>query len=154
MNYTKKKEGSIKIIGIDQRIENVKTASQEIGKMWEKFLDQKISNKIPNQISDNTVYAIYTDYEAGGGAYTTIIGVPVSSFDQVPEQMVTIEIPEQTYAVYELKGPFPKTITEFWSKVWQEPMGYIPTKSVDFEKYVFQKEDEEPEVSVHIAMMK
>lgn len=153
MNYTKKKEGPIKVIGIDQRIENTETASQEIGQMWERFLDEKLSDKIPNQAADDTIYAIYTDYAPGGQAYTTILGLPVSSFEDVPPKMVSIEIPEQTYAVYELKGKFPQSVIEFWDKIWQEPMGYIPAKSADFEKYVLKAEGQDPEVSVHIAMM-
>ena len=69
-----------KLIGISLRTTNENgKAAKEIGELWEKFLNENISDAIPNKV-DNTVYSLYTDYEGDyTKPYTAILGCPVNS---------------------------------------------------------------------------
>ena len=77
-----------KIIGISVRTTNQNNQAQEdLTKLWEQFISENFNEKIPNKIS-NEILAIYTDYQSNHTQeYTTIIGVPVSSLDEIPEGM-------------------------------------------------------------------
>ena len=55
---------------------------------------------IPNQQTKET-FAFYSNYESDEtGTYTFTIGTPVSSLEDVPENMTTLTIPATTYAVF------------------------------------------------------
>ena len=55
---------------------------------------------IPNQQTKET-FAFYSNYESDEtGTYQFTIGMPVSSLEDVPENMTTLTIPAATYAVF------------------------------------------------------
>ena len=95
----------LKIIGIaTQTSNNDSQAIEDLGKLWNQFFGENIMTKIPNAISSN-IYSVYTDYESDfTGKYTTIIGLGVSSLDEIPEGMVGREFEPQTFKKYIAKG--------------------------------------------------
>ena len=82
---------ALKIIGIaTQTSNNDGQAIEDLGKLWAQFFGDNIIVKIPNAISSN-IYSVYTDYESDfRGKYTTIIGLEVSTLDEIPEGMVVV----------------------------------------------------------------
>ena len=82
-----------KVIGISIRTVNAEgRAVTDLGALWGRFYAEKISMRIPNK-ADDDIYAVYTDYDLDHeGAYTTIIGCKVRSFDGIPEGMTGKEI--------------------------------------------------------------
>ncbi len=96
---------TLKIIGIaTQTSNNDSQAIEDLGKLWHQFFGENIMTKIPNTISSN-IYSVYTDYESDfTGKYMTIIGLEVSSLDEIPEGMVGREFEPQTFKKYIAKG--------------------------------------------------
>lgn len=76
-------------------------------------------NQIPNHHTQTTL-ALYSNYESDEtGVYTYTIGMPVSSLDTIPENMKSLTIPAQTYAVFTTrKGPVSEIVYEAWQDIW------------------------------------
>ena len=108
-----------KIIGISIRTTNENGQSaKDIEKIWGKFWNEKIQERIPNKINDD-IYAVYTDYETDfNGAYTTIIGLPVNSLDSIPENFVGITIKKANYQKFISKGKMPEAVVKTWMEIW------------------------------------
>ena len=108
------------IIGISVRTTNQNNqSSKDIETLWGKFWGEDIQNKIPNTISSD-IYAVYTDYESDvNGPYTTIIGLPVNSLENVPEGFVGITIEKASYEKFISKGKMPEAIFNTWLEIWQ-----------------------------------
>lgn len=108
-----------KIIGISIRTTNKNGQSaKDIETLWEKFWGEKIQEQIPNKLNED-IYAVYTDYETDfDGAYTTIIGLPVSSLNNVPKGFVGITIRKTKYQKFVSKGKMPEAVVNTWMKIW------------------------------------
>ncbi len=77
------------------------------------------SKQIPNKISDE-IYAVYTDYETDfTGPYTTIIGLSVSSLENIPENFVGITIETAVYQKFISKGKMPEAVFNTWLEIWE-----------------------------------
>ncbi len=109
----------LKIIGISIRTTNQNGQSaKDIEAIWTKFWGEKIQEQIPNKANDN-IYAVYTDYETDfNGAYTTIIGLPVSSLEDIPRGFVGITIEKAKYQKFVSKGKMPEAVVNTWMKIW------------------------------------
>ena len=94
-----------KVIGVSIRTTNANSQSQQdLGKLWGQFFAENIIEKIPNKISSN-ILCIYTDYESDyTGEYTTIIGVPVSTLDEVPNGLIGREFEAGNFLKFVAKG--------------------------------------------------
>jgi len=111
---------AFKVIGISVRTTNENGQSaKDIEAIWERFWGEKIQEKIPNKVNDN-IYAVYTDYETDfNGAYTTIIGLPVSSLENIPKGFVGIKIEKAEYQKFVSKGKMPKAVVNTWVEIWK-----------------------------------
>jgi predicted transcriptional regulator YdeE len=99
------------VVGISTRTtnENGKSA-KDIEALWERFWGEGIQKQIPNKVSDE-IYAIYTDYETDyTGAYTTIVGLPVSSLENIPKGFVGITVETAEYQKFVSKGKMPAAV--------------------------------------------
>ncbi len=141
------------IIGIAIRTTNEHGKSAEdIGQLWNRFLSENIADKIPNKL-ESSIYSIYTDYESDHTKpYTTILGCPVSDFDNVPEGMVTKTIEAGEYKQYTVKGNIHENIVyNAWLKIWNNdiPRAY----TADFEVYGDKAQNpENAEIDIFIAL--
>ena len=107
-----------------------------------------IQEKIPNKTS-NEVIALYCDYEGDyTKPYSLIIGCPVSH-PEVPKGMVTKTIPAGSYALFEAKGEFPKSLIETWQDIWKRE-DLKRTYTGDFEVYGEKFSDGEVEVFIAV----
>jgi len=130
-----------KIIGISIRTTNENgQASKDIERIWGRFWDEKIQEQIPNKLNEN-MYAVYTDYETDfKGAYTTIIGLPVSSLENIPKGFVGITIKKSAYRKFVSKGKMPEAVVNTWMEIWgNNTLNQARTYKADFtihgEKY-------------------
>lgn len=107
------------VIGISTRTTNANgQAAMDLEKLWTEYWTVKKNVIIPDQISDD-IYAIYTDYESDyTGFYTTIIGVPASSLDNIPEGFVGITIETDVYKKFVSKGKMPDAVFNTWLEIW------------------------------------
>lgn len=107
------------IVGISTRTTNQNGQSaKDIEALWGKFWGEEIQKQIPNKVSDE-IYAVYTDYETDfTGPYTTIIGLPVSSLENIPKRFVGITIETAVYQKFISKGKMPEAVINTWLGIW------------------------------------
>lgn len=145
---------AISIIGIAVRTTNQEEQSAlDIPQLWEDFYSQQLQNKIPHAQTD-TIYAIYTHYESDFTApYTTIIGCPVNSLEDVPKGMVAHSIPEGTYIQRLVRGNLQENIVlQEWMDIWSSP-DLDRAYTSDFEVYGPKAQDPtQAEVEIYIAI--
>ena len=126
---------AFQIIGISIRTTNENgKAKQDIGALWRTFMSENLIENIPN-IKDETIYAVYTDYEGDHTKpYTTILGYKVGSLSVIPEGMVGKTIESATYTKFTAKGDLTKNaVVDQWLKIWNTDIDRA-YKS-DFEMY-------------------
>ena len=143
------------LIGISIRTTNKNGQSaKDIEAIWEKFWGEKIQEQIPNKINSN-IYAVYTDYETDlHGAYTTILGLPVSTLENVPKGFVGITIEKSAYQKFVSKGKMPEAVVNTWMEIWaNNTLNRIRAYKVDFsihgEKY-FDGDNAEVETFISV----
>lgn len=96
-----------KVVGI-KVVANWEDLWVEMPKAWQKFISrhQEIQRRVSKTFID-----ISLDKE--GQTYTQLIGSEVSDFEAIPEGMVGIEIPAQTYIHYRHEGPVKEIAASF-----------------------------------------
>jgi predicted transcriptional regulator YdeE len=142
-----------KIIGISTRTTNKDNQSQQdLTNLWGQFYAQNIFNKIPNKVSDN-VLSIYTDYKSDfTDEYTTIIGVPVSTLDDIPSELIGREFNAGNFEKFVAKGEMPNAVVNVWLDIWKRDKELDRKYSYDFEVYGQKSQNgENSEVEIFIA---
>lgn len=126
---------TFQVIGIAIRTTNQNgQAKKDIGNLWKTFMSENMLEKIPDAI-DQTIYAVYTDYEGDHTQpYTTILGYKVWSLDNVPNGMLGKEINKASYTKYTAKGDLTdNAVVDEWTKIWNADLNR--TYKADFEVY-------------------
>lgn len=143
------------IIGISTRTTNENGQSAiDIEALWEKFWNEELPNQIPNKVNDE-IYAIYTDYETDyTGAYTTIVGFPVSTLDTIPEGMIGITIETTEYQKFVSNGKMPEAVFNTWLEIWADQelnskRAYLSDFTIHGEKY-FDGDNAEVETFISV----
>ena len=142
-----------KIIGISTRTTNQNNqAQQDLGKLWGQFYNDNIFGKIPNKVYDN-ILAIYTYYKNDfTDEYTTIIGVPVSTLDEIPNGLVGQEFEADNFKKFVAKGEMPNAVVNVWLDIWQKDKELNRKYTYDFEVYGKKSQKgENSEVEIYIA---
>ncbi len=109
------------VIGISIRTTNENGQSAEdIETLWGKFWGEEIQKQVPNKVNDD-IYAVYTDYETDfTGPYTVIVGLSVSSLENIPDGFVGITIENAVYQKFVSKGKMPEAVVNTWVEIWQD----------------------------------
>jgi predicted transcriptional regulator YdeE len=130
------------LIGIETRTKNaleMHPESARIGKLWERFYNEKLAEQIPNRVASGLLYGVYHKYAGNqDDAYSLVAGVEVTTLDRTPERMVGITIPEATYLVFSRTGKFPDVVMETWLEIWKYFSENTETQrafTADFEVY-------------------
>lgn len=141
------------VIGISVRTTNENgQASQDIPALWNKFMTERISEKIPNKV-DSSIYCIYTEYEKDHTKpYTTILGCKVENLDIIPNGMVGKTFDEATYTKHIAKGNILQgMVFGEWTKIWNSDLDR--TFTADFEVYGEKTQNpEKAEVDIFVAV--
>jgi predicted transcriptional regulator YdeE len=142
-----------KIIGISVKTTNKDYQSaQDIGKLWQQFYVEKLFEKIPNKLSSD-IYSIYTDYKSDfTDEYTTIIGVQVSSLENIPAGLIGRQFSSDNFMKFTAKGLMPEAIVEAWTDIWKRDKELGRKYTYDFEVYGEKYQNgEHSEVEIYIA---
>lgn len=142
-----------KIIGISVRTTNKNNQSQQdLGKLWNIFFSENIIDKIPNKISGNII-TIYTDYKSDyTDEYTTIIGVPVSTLDEIPNGLIGREFEGDNFQKFIAKGEMPNAVVNTWIDIWRRDKELNRKYTYDFEVYGQNSQNgKDSEVEIYIA---
>jgi predicted transcriptional regulator YdeE len=107
------------VIGISTRTTNENGQSaKDIEALWDKFWSEEIQKKVPNKVKDE-IYAVYTDYETDfTGSYTTIVGLPVSSLENILDGFVGLSIETSEYQKFVSEGKMPEAVFNTWLEIW------------------------------------
>jgi predicted transcriptional regulator YdeE len=147
------------VVGLATRTNN---ANQTGGKnvirdIWHTFLSQNLAAKIPNKIGVD-LYAVYTDYESDHtGDFTYLLGMPVSSVENLPAGLTIKDIPGGVYSVVTSnKGPVMQVVPEVWRRIWSMPpaeLGGTRAFHTDYEIYDQRASDpERTQIDVYIGL--
>ena len=127
------KKEALNIVGIATRTSNTPgKADKDIPQLWNKFMMENTLQRIPNKV-DDTVYALYTNYEGDHTQpYTVVIGCNVDSFDNIPEDMTVILIPESKYTQFMAKGDLTKdAVINTWMTIWGTDLNRTYTTDIE-----------------------
>ena len=121
------------VVGISVRVTNGhEDAIKLIEGLWGRFWSEDIRNKVPNKVSED-IYAVYTDYVSDyTEEYTMIIGISVSSLDEIPEGYEGITIAKANYKKYISKGKMPEAVVKTWMEIWQNDKKLNRAYKADF----------------------
>lgn len=121
-SFLKTHRDAFRVIGIEARTTNAQemSGSGAIPKIWGRLLGEKLIEKIPNR-RGSEVIALYTDYASDkDGAYTFVLGVPVSSEGNTPAGMVARAVRAGEYVMLATgEDPARDAVVHLWQKVWQ-----------------------------------
>ncbi|MBG9790165.1 AraC family transcriptional regulator [Brevibacillus laterosporus] len=124
MNYRIEEKQAFRIVGIKKRVPIIfNGVNQEIASMW-KSLDSKsihtlkmLSNVEPTGlISASTNFSEERMEEKG--ELDHYIGVATTK--DCPDHFTQLEVPDSTWAVFEVIGPFPDTLQNVWGRIYSE----------------------------------
>ncbi|SFW73528.1 GyrI-like domain-containing protein [Chitinophaga sancti] len=142
-----------KVIGLSVRTTNKDAqAMQDLGKLWGQFFAENVMEKIPNKASGE-IYAIYTDYKSDyTEEYTTIIGVPVTTLNEVPEGLTGREFGPEQFQKFTAKGEMPAAVGNTWMEIWQKDKELNRKYTYDYEVYgAKSQQGANSEVAIFIA---
>jgi len=142
----------IKLVGIAMQYDN---ADLSLPRLWSAFRPYR--DQIKNRISDES-FGIYESYEEleEDVNFTYVCTAAVANFDDVPEGMVTRELPEQIYAKFTHRGSIAnldQTLKYIWGS-WLPKSNYNYDEKPDFELYPsgYNVADSESEMYLHIPV--
>lgn len=142
-----------KVIGLSVRTTNKDgQAMQDLGKLWGQFFAENVMARIPNKASGE-IYAIYTDYQSDYTAeYTTIIGVPVTTLEEIPEGLTGREFGPEQFQQFIAKGEMPAAVGNTWMEIWQKDKELDRKYTYDYEVYgAKSRQGADAEVEIFIA---
>ncbi|MDY3354475.1 GyrI-like domain-containing protein [Riemerella anatipestifer] len=146
-------KNGFKVIGISIRTTNKDNKSKEdLGKLWGQFYAENIFEKIPNKVSDE-IFSIYTDYKSNyTEEYTAIIGVPVSTLNEIPNGLVGREFEAENFQKFVAKGEMPNAVINTWIDIWNRDEELNRKYTYDFEVYgENSQKGQDSEVEIYIA---
>ena len=145
-NMVKLHVDTFTVAGVSVRTSNAKEMTSEapIGKLWQRLASDNFLARIPNKV-DDSVIALYTDYENGkDGLYTYLLGAKVSSKKDLPAEFVARDIVSGEYGVFTAKGGAPGEMTvNLWKQIWslEKPGGLERAYKTDYEVHYGEAEN-------------
>lgn len=118
MNYRIEEKEAFSIIGIKERYSYLDDLGKSVGEMWSntpKDTMQKISS-LANVEPIGLVGAYSEMYEDS----TTDYHIGVVTTNECPADFVKLDIPAQTWAVFEIVGALPTAMRDVWERIFSE----------------------------------
>jgi AraC family transcriptional regulator len=131
MNYRIEEKPGFRIVGITKRVPLIyEGVNPEIASMWESLNDDMISTlKALSNVEPMGLLSASTNFSEGrldGGELDHYIGVATTR--EHPENLIRLEVPASTWAVFESIGPFPETLQNIWGRIYSE---WFPSSSYE-----------------------
>jgi len=128
MDYKVVERNEIKLVGMMERIV---MPNNTIGQLWEKF--NKRFGEIKNVVGGEACYGVADNMATEVYSFDETVAKEVSSFNDIPEGMVTKVLPPKKYLVFTHKGLIVGKNGEMnLNKTYEEIFGKI-IPSLDFE---------------------
>ncbi len=153
-------DGPIKIVGLSIQTDS-KNVYKQVPALGKEFHELKNEKGIPNPKKPWGFAAVSKDFDKDKGTWKYIIGDMVTSFDGVPSEFETYEIPAIKYAVITIrpKNKFLWGLTisqtkKYIYKKWMPEAGYRPAGIIDDFEYHDERSFREKgaEIDLYIAI--
>ena len=131
MNYRIEEKARFRIVGIMKRVPLIyEGVNPEIASMWAGLDDDMINVlKALSNVEPVGLLSASTNFSEGrldGGELDHYIGVATTRAH--PENLIRLEVPASTWAVFESVGPFPETLQNIWGRIYSE---WFPSSSYE-----------------------
>lgn len=158
MDYKVIERGEIKLVGMMERIV---MPNNTIGQLWEEF--NKRFGEIKNLVVDDMAcYGVADNMATEVYSFDETVAKEVSSFEDIPEGMVTKVIPAKKYLVFTHKGfivgkngemNLNKTYEDIYGKVIPS-LDFEVDSSFNFELYDerFSHDSEDSEFDIYVPI--
>ena len=156
MKYEIVKISKKTLVGLKARIKEEKTAHDTIWNLWKDLYSEKGVKNVKDRKNGNLMGVYYNYSNENGFEYDCLTGCEVKGIaDEIPENMIKIEIPEGKYAKFVIFGNPEKAVGEFWYKFWEEfgkEKSDIRNYTYDFEEYIAGNDYENTEIHIYISI--
>ncbi len=143
-------------IGFKARIKDDETMQKKISDLWKNLYSEKGIKNVKDRVNNNAIGMYYNYSNNNGFEYDCLTGCEVkNSVDEIPENMIKIEIPKGKYAKFVIFGHPEKAVGEFWYKFWKEfgkEKSDIRNYTYDFEEYIAGNNPENMEIHIYISI--
>jgi AraC family transcriptional regulator len=109
-----------------------KNEKNEIAQMWSEFMPR--IGEIQNIVGNHESYGVCSDLEPEG-LFEYVAGVPVAKAEDIPEGMVSWDVPDQQYAVFSCTLPTIHEAYNYAFETWLPQSEYQRGDGPDFEHY-------------------
>jgi AraC family transcriptional regulator len=127
---------AFRVVGMKYRGKN---EQNEIPRLWGEFAARVA--EVQNRVEEHATYGVVGNYE-DSGEFDYVAGINVSAAAEIPEGMVSWDIPAQTYAVFSCTLPTIGSTLEHIHGTWFPASGYRQADGPAIELY---DEDFDPE---------
>ncbi len=139
MNYKILEKPSFQVVGqgITVSMENGENLKR-IPQFWDEVNTNGFTDHLSAYAGDLGVVGVCTDFNSDSNEFVYFIGIEKPSEPIDLENIEEIEIPSQTWAVFESIGAMPHAIQQVWDRVfteWFPSTGYKPAEGPQLESY-------------------
>ena len=147
-----KSKPAFTIIGLQFRGTNENNACP---KLWDKFLP-RMADLQPLLVEPVTAFGVCSDFDMKVNIFTYTVGLEVKDSNTIPNEMVSMEIPEQEYAIFETTLPSIMQTFEMIYKNWLPKSEYIRAGGPEFELYDtdFNPEIADSKMYIYVPVLK
>lgn len=124
------------------------------GQLWDEFGPRM--GEIKHVTGPDVAYGLTNNMDMGSGEFDYMAGMQVSRTDDIPDGMVSFNVPAQTYAVFPCTLPTLREVFEHIYGAWLPASGYVRTSGPELELYdeTFDPRDPAAVFEVYIPVFK
>jgi len=139
------------LVGLQMR---VKPQGKAPSQLWDEF-GSRMSD-ISHMTGPDIAYGLTNNMDMSSGEFDYMAGVQVSSTDDIPDGMVSFNVPAQHYAVFPCTIPTIREVFDHIYGVWLPASGYARTAGPELELYgeTFDPRDPAAVFEVYIPVQK
>jgi AraC family transcriptional regulator len=101
--------------------------------LWRDFGPR--TKEIVHTAPASVAYGVIDNFDEADGEFDYVAGLEVDSTTDIPEGMTAVELPDQTYAVFECTLPTLMDTNRYVHQEWLPASGYVRAEGPEFELY-------------------
>lgn len=142
---------AFKVVGLKVR---GTAGGDQIKALWGNFMTRVQEIKYP--VGDNVTYGVSTGFDHETNEFDYIACMAVELVEEVPQGMVSLDIPQGTFAVFTTTLPNMVEAYDYAYNTWLPNSGYERHEAPDFEEYGpdFDGQDPNSEFQFYVPLKK
>ena len=131
-----------------------KRGGDEIKDLWGAFMGRM--HEIIYSIGDQVSYGVSTNFDNETKVFDYIACIPVELIEEVPQGMVSLDVPQGTFALFTTTLPTMMETYDYAYHTWLPQSGYAKADQPDYEEYgpSFDPADPNSEFLFYIPLQK